>query len=97
MSDKPQACTTGDVPCCSKKSDQPDKESIFKEAVASAKLWEARYNAVDQSRLQYRSQSLRLAGENEALQSAISKTEKDTIEVSNAFIRNDTPLNILRR
>ena len=36
---------------------------------------------MDQSRQEYRKQTLRLVGENEALQSAISKTERDTIEV----------------
>ena len=68
------------VKCC-RKSDKPDKESILKEALATAKLWEARYTAVDHSRQQYRDQAIRLVGENETLQSAINKTEKDTIEV----------------
>ena len=67
--------------CRKKSGDKPDKETILKEALATAKLWEARYTAVDHSRQQYRDQALRLVGENDTLQSAINKTEKDTIEV----------------
>ena len=54
----------------------------MKEALATTKLWEVRYTAVDHSRQQYRDQAIRLVEENETLQSAaINKTEKDTIEV----------------
>ena len=54
----------------------------MKEALATTKLWEVRYTAVDHSRQQYQDQAIRLVGENETLQSAaINKTEKDTIEV----------------
>lgn len=42
------------LPCRKKSDGAQDKESIFKEAVNAAKIWEARYNATEQSRLEYR-------------------------------------------
>ena len=36
------------------KSDGPTKEALLKESLATAKLWEARYNAVEASRKEYR-------------------------------------------
>lgn len=38
----------------SKSGDGPTKESLLKESLATAKLWEARYTAVEESRKEYR-------------------------------------------
>ena len=37
-----------------------DKEAVLKEAIATAKLWEARYGASEQSRQQYRQACMRV-------------------------------------
>ncbi|XP_003389088.1 PREDICTED: basal body-orientation factor 1-like [Amphimedon queenslandica] len=67
-----------------------DKESMLKEALNSAKLWEARYEATEKSRVEYRENTQRLITENDSLQSAINKTEKDTIEVITFLKKKDT-------
>lgn len=46
---------------------------VLKEALTSAKLWEARYNAVEKSRQEYRENTKRLVSVNDTLQSAINQ------------------------
>ena len=45
----------------------------MKEALASAKLWESRYVAVDKSRQEYRENTKKLVGDNERLQTAVNQ------------------------
>ena len=42
----------------SKTGDGPTKESLLKDSLATAKLWEVRYNAAELSRKEYRQVSL---------------------------------------
>ena len=39
--------------CSKKKSDGPGKDSLMKDAIATAKLWESRFHATDRSRREY--------------------------------------------
>lgn len=63
------------------KGEKGDKESIMKEALANAKLWESRYVAVDKSRQEYRDNTKKLVGDNERLQTAVNqvRVHADTI------------------
>ena len=56
-----------------RKSERSDKEQVLKEALSSVRLWEARYQAVEASRQEYRSNTRQLASENEVLQDAVTK------------------------
>ena len=57
---------------CSK-TPKPDKESVLKEALSAARLWEARFGAADKSRLEYRQNARRLITQNEKLQTAVDQ------------------------
>ncbi len=57
----------------SKDGEKADKEKMMKEALQSAKLWEARHAAVEKSRLEYRENARRLVTENESLQGAVNQ------------------------
>lgn len=46
---------------------------MVKEALQSAKLWEARYAAVEKSRQEYRENARRLVAENEGLHGAVNQ------------------------
>ena len=59
--------------CSPRKSERSDKEQVLKEALSSVRLWEARYQAVEASRQEYRSNTRQLASENEVLQDAVTK------------------------
>ena len=59
-----------------------DKETIAKQAVATAKVWESKYIASEDSRYKYKDNAMKLVDENESLQTSVYKTEQDTIEVS---------------
>ena len=50
-----------------------DKESAMKQAIAEAKLWEMRFQAIEKSRQEYRESSRKLVAENDQLQNAISQ------------------------
>ena len=39
--------------CSKKKGDGPGKDSLMKDAIATAKLWESRFHATDRSRREY--------------------------------------------
>lgn len=54
-----------------------EKDSIMKEAVANAKLWEARFNAVEKSRLEYRENAKKLISDNETLQTAVNQVRSE--------------------
>lgn len=59
-----------------------DKESVLKEALSNAKLWEARFGAADKSRQEYRENAKRLIAQNDRLQTAVDQVQshaKDSI------------------
>ena len=59
---------------CSKKvGEKTDKELLVKEALAGARLWEARYEASEKSRQEYRENARRLVDQNEVLQNAVNQ------------------------
>lgn len=58
---------------CSQSSEKKDKETVLKQAVSDAKLWEMRFQAADKSREAYRESSCKLVQENDQLQAAISQ------------------------
>jgi len=57
----------------SKSSEKRDKEAALKEAMATARLWEMRCQAVEQSRQEYRENSRQLVAENDRLQTSINQ------------------------
>ncbi|XP_065885186.1 basal body-orientation factor 1-like [Dysidea avara] len=71
-----------------KKAEGGGRDNLMKDAIASAKLWEARFHTTEKSRKEYSLNVKRLVNENETLQGAISQTEKDTVEVI-AFLRRE--------
>ncbi|KXJ08501.1 basal body-orientation factor 1 [Exaiptasia diaphana] len=71
-----------------KEGKKAKKDSVLKDAVANAKLWETKLDAVEKSRTEYRDNAKRLLYENDALQQQVSQTEKDTIEVI-AFLKQE--------
>jgi len=50
-----------------------DKEKVVKEALASAQIWEHKYNTIDKSRLEYRENAKKLISENESLQKSVNQ------------------------
>ncbi len=48
---------------------------MVKEALTNAKLWEARYTAVEKSRKEYRENTKKLITNNESLQSAVDQVD----------------------
>lgn len=50
-----------------------DKESVLKEAVSNAKLWEVRFGAAAKSRHEYRENARKLITQNEVLQNAVDQ------------------------
>ncbi|XP_077997345.1 basal body-orientation factor 1-like [Glandiceps talaboti] len=59
------------------------------QATANSRLWEARLEATEKSRLEYRENAKRLALENEALQTHVQQAERDTIDVVSFLKKED--------
>ena len=59
------------------------------QSVANTKIWEARLNATEQSRQEFRENAKVLSLENEALQRQMVQTEKDTIDVITYLKKED--------
>jgi len=58
---------------CRKSSKNEDGESVIKEAIENARLWEARFGAADKSRQEYRQNAKKLLTQNERLQKAVEE------------------------
>ena len=52
---------------------------MVKQAVESAKLWEARYEAVEKSRQEYRENTRKLITENESLHGAVHQVRSPAV------------------
>lgn len=65
------------------------KESVLKDAIANAKLWETKLDAVEKSRHEYRTNAKKLLYENDMLQNQMSQTERDTLEVISYLKQED--------
>ncbi|XP_062503470.1 basal body-orientation factor 1-like [Corticium candelabrum] len=78
-----------------KKKDKKDKkpksakEVQYREAITNAKVWEARLESTEKSRLEYRENVRRLVHENDDLQKKMAQNEKDTVEVLSFLKRED--------
>ncbi|KAK3708366.1 hypothetical protein QZH41_014832, partial [Actinostola sp. cb2023] len=72
-----------------KKEGKPKKDSVLKDAVANAKLWETKLGAVEKSRTEYRDNAKKLLYENDSLQQQMSQSERDTIEVISFLKQED--------
>ncbi|XP_006815796.1 basal body-orientation factor 1-like [Saccoglossus kowalevskii] len=59
------------------------------QATANSRLWEARLEATEKSRLEYRENAKRLALENESLQNHMYQSERDTIDVVTFLKKED--------
>ncbi|XP_070571083.1 basal body-orientation factor 1-like isoform X2 [Ptychodera flava] len=59
------------------------------QATANSRLWEARLEATEKSRLEYRENAKRLALENESLQNHVTQAERDTIDVVTFLKKED--------
>ena len=55
------------------KLEKGEKEVMLKEALSNAKLWEARYQAAEKSRQEYRENTRRIVIENERMQNAVNQ------------------------
>lgn len=55
------------------KLEKGEKEVMLKEALSNAKLWEARYQAAEKSRQEYRENTRRIVLENERMQNAVNQ------------------------
>lgn len=64
-----------------KEGKKSKKESVLKDAIANAKLWETKLEALEKSRQEYRDNAKRLVYENDVLQMQMSNTERDTLDV----------------
>lgn len=64
-------------------------EDPLKTAVANARLWEGRLKAITQTRDNYRESTRTLLFENDQLQTQVSQTEKDTIDVISFLKKED--------
>jgi hypothetical protein len=61
----------------------------YREAISNARVWEARLEATEKSRLEYRENVQRLVKENDGIQKKMEQNEKDTIEVMGFLKRED--------
>ena len=64
----------------------------MKEALSNARLWEARYAAVESSRQEYRENVHRLATENDTLQKAVNQVLVGPLHVHVKMLTPLTPL-----
>ncbi|PVD25507.1 hypothetical protein C0Q70_13163 [Pomacea canaliculata] len=64
-------------------------ESVAALAAANAKVWETRLSIIQRSKQEYRENAKKLMVENEALQSQMLQTERDTIDVVTYFKKQD--------
>ncbi len=60
----------------SSKETKPDKDSIAKEALSNARMWEARFAAADKGRQEYRNNAKRLITQNDKLQGAVEQVRE---------------------
>ncbi|XP_028839037.1 basal body-orientation factor 1-like [Denticeps clupeoides] len=68
---------------------RPDREGDAERAKANAALWEARLDAAERSRLEYREATHRLARANEEMTKQQYKTEKDIMDVIGFLNKKD--------
>ncbi|CAH3161550.1 unnamed protein product [Pocillopora meandrina] len=73
-----------------KEGKKSKKESVLKDAMANAKLWETKLEAVEKSRQEYRENAKRLVYENDILQMQMASTEKDTLDVISYLKQEDS-------
>lgn len=73
-----------------KEGKKAKKESVLKDAMANAKLWETKLEAVEKSRQEYRENAKRLLYENDILQMQMASTEKDTLDVISYLKQEDS-------
>jgi len=73
-----------------KKSKGPkiNTDDVVKQAIANACLWENRLGTVEVAKNEYRDNTRTLLRENERLQTQVSQTEKDTVDVI-SFLRDE--------
>lgn len=73
-----------------KKSKGPkiNTDDVVKQAIANACLWENRLETVEVAKNEYRDNTRTLLRENERLQTQVSQTEKDTVDVI-SFLRDE--------
>jgi len=65
------------------------KESVVAQATANAKVWEARLDVAEKSKGEFRENAKRLMLENDALQTQMFQTERDTIDVVTFLKKQD--------
>ncbi|PFX18447.1 basal body-orientation factor 1-like [Stylophora pistillata] len=73
-----------------KEGKKAKKESVLKDAMANAKLWETKLEAVEKSRQEYRENAKHLLYENDILQMQMASTEKDTLDVISYLKQEDS-------
>ena len=62
-----------DVVCVFRKVGKSEKESIIKEAIDSAKIWQMRFDTAEKSRLEYRESTRKLVSENDRLHDTVNQ------------------------
>ncbi|XP_065845432.1 basal body-orientation factor 1-like [Oscarella lobularis] len=72
------------------KTPKSEKEIQYKEALTNAKIWEARLEATEKSRQEYKENLRKLVGENDDLKQKMGQNEKDTVEVLAFMKREET-------
>lgn len=65
------------MPSLFSKEPKSDKESIVKEALSNARLWEARFGAADKARQEFRNNARRLIKQNDRLQGAVEQVRPE--------------------
>lgn len=73
-----------------KQDTKPDKELEMEKAKANAAVWELRLQVTDESLAQYRDSCRKLARVNEELTNELHRAEKDAIDITGFFRRQDT-------
>ncbi|EDO37304.1 predicted protein [Nematostella vectensis] len=72
-----------------KEGKKAKKDNVLKDAVANAKLWETKLDAIQKSRLEYRENAKKLMLDNDVLQQQMAQTERDTLEVISFLKQED--------
>ncbi|XP_065052525.1 basal body-orientation factor 1-like [Rhopilema esculentum] len=73
----------------SKASSKDDKESVLKNAVANARLWEGKLYSTERAKQEYRENAKKLLYENEGLQNQMAQIERDTVDVISFLKKED--------
>ncbi|XP_066916433.1 basal body-orientation factor 1-like [Clytia hemisphaerica] len=72
----------------SSKGVKVNNDDVLKQAIANACLWESRLGTVEVAKNEYRDTTRTLLHENEKLQTQVSQTEKETVDVL-SFLRDE--------